>query len=497
MKGRATHSAPDLLPVLRAATHVLHPDELAAPILVGFSGGADSLTLLHLLMRWSAETGAEIHAVIIDHQLRPTAADEAAANAALCAAWGIAATVRVVDSAQLAAGGGVEEGARQERYRLFAEVAQATGARTLALGHQANDQAETVLLHLLRGAGLGGLRGMPLVRRAGDLLDQFAAADAAGILQRPAIWRPLREVSRATIEAYCRAWKLQPIHDESNDDVAFRRNGVRHDLLPAAEQLFPGTTLTLAREADLFAAEDDLLHALTAAAWSRTVTTAGPLLLIDRAAFRAEDLALQRRVLRQAVAQFDPTGAPLGVGARSIEAARVGIVAAESGGQWPLPGGLRLLVERSRAVIGPANAIETALRQQSELPFVSPGWSISVAELVRVPLSAGWIVQRLASVAPANDSASYRLPATAEPLVLRTWQPGDRLLLRNGNSQKLQDWFVDHYTPRYLRGHLVLLAAGQQIFWIAGVAAFASGGAPADGPNEQVQLLYNDRDCER
>src|SRR4029079_15339131 len=115
----------------------------------------------------------------------------------------------------------VEQVAREARYRCLAQEAARTGALTLALAHHADDQAETLLLHLLRGAGLAGLAGMPDVRRAGDLFDRPAGDGAGGSAgSRPAVWRPLLSVRRAAIEAYCRAQGLVPSQDASNDDLA-------------------------------------------------------------------------------------------------------------------------------------------------------------------------------------------------------------------------------------------------------------------------------------
>src|SRR6476661_3494415 len=195
----------DLLPAVRAAADLLLPEELAAPILVGVSGGPDSLALLHLLWRWSAGREGALHAVVVDHALRPDSAVEATGVADLCAGWGIPVAVKVVRMGVIAGGReGVEDAARQERYRLFAAEAGRIGADTLALGHQADDQAETLLMHLLRGAGLAGLTGMPIVRRSGDLLDRYAASrDETSPPFRPAIWRPLLGCDRAAIEAYC------------------------------------------------------------------------------------------------------------------------------------------------------------------------------------------------------------------------------------------------------------------------------------------------------
>ena len=487
----------DLLPAVRAAAGVLLPAELTAPILVGVSGGPDSLALLHLLRRWCVGREGVLHAIVVDHALRPESAAEAARVAALCESWGIAVAVCVVQAGAIAGGrAGLEDAARQERYRLFAAEAARIGARTLALGHQADDQAETLIMHLLRGAGLAGLTGMPTVRRSGDLLDRHAVpGDPNGVPFRPAIWRPLLGCRRAAIEAYCRAWGMTPSHDSTNDDLALRRNSVRRRLLPLMEEIFPGSTGLLAREAALLADDETVLRGATDAAWARCAQTVDALVLFDRVALRAEPPALQRRLLRRAWLTVRGIESALGLGAAPIEAAREAVQAPRSGGRWPLPGGIAVVVEHERVAVGPGSTIEATLRQQFGLPLAEPGWSAAAASNAggTIVLLSGWSLQLL-SASPAGTAgpASCPLPPTAPgdpPLVLRTWQGGDLLVLSDGRgTQKLQDWFVDRHIPRYVRRHLILLASGARIYWIVGLARFVT---PGTAPQPLLRLLYN------
>lgn len=502
-------AAADLLPLVRAAAAALRPDELAAPILVGVSGGPDSLALLHALRRWAAETGGDLHALHVDHGLRPEAAAEAARVVARCEGWAIPVTVRrVAPGAIGGAGLGPEEGARRERYRLFAAAAEALGARVVALGHHADDQAETLLLHLLRGAGLAGLAGMPTVRRGGDLLDRFAA-DAG----RPALWRPLLATSRATIAAYCRRWTLDPSHDLSNDDRALRRNAVRHAVIPALTAIVPAAPAILARAAALLADDEELLVAETARAWARCATRAGAIVAIDRAAFRAEHRAMQRRLVRHGWRIVLGADAVAGPGAAPTEAAREAILTGRTGGSWALPAGVTLLLERTAALLGPTDGLDALLRQRLGLPTVAAGWTAPPTPGV-VPLDGGWSL----SIARGSDvpaqgrhipddtlfstigvgtfadeiSGAGAGPAPIAP-TLRTWQPGDWLRLPGGGRQKLQDWFTDRRIPRYARQGLPLLARGDRIFWIAGIAAFPDRTVtfPPGLAGLTVTVLYN------
>ncbi|HEY8598588.1 MAG TPA: tRNA lysidine(34) synthetase TilS [Thermomicrobiales bacterium] len=479
---------------------MLLPTELAAPILVGVSGGPDSLALLHLLWRWLASEGrgGALHAVVVDHALRSESAAEAARVAALCDAWGITVAVRVVRAGAIAGGReGLEDAARQERYRLFAVESARIGARTVALGHQADDQAETLLMHLLRGAGLAGLTGMPVVRRSGDLLDRYATIrDTAGRFFRPAIWRPLRGCGRPAIEAYCSAWGLAPSYDSTNDDLTLRRNSVRHRLLPLIEEIFPGSTGLLAREAALLADDEAVLRWATDDAWERCTEVADALVLFDRAALRAEPPALQRRLLRRAWLTVRGVESALGLSAAPIEAAREAVNASRSGGRWLLPDGIVVLVEHERVAVGADTTIEATLRQRLGLPLAEPGWSTAIEMGETIELPESWtLLPALAAFGEAPGPACCPLPSIApgDPsLLLRTWQVGDLLVLPgNRGTQKLQDWFVDHHIPRYGRRHLILMAAGARIYWVVGLAAFVTAGAE---PWPMLRLLYNGAD---
>ncbi|MFN8540681.1 MAG: tRNA lysidine(34) synthetase TilS [Thermomicrobiales bacterium] len=270
----------DLLSAIRSAATELTADERAEPILVGVSGGPDSLALLHALGRWRAEGGPAIAAIHVDHKLRPGSADEARQVAAWCVEWGIPFAGRAVETDR-APVANIEQIAREGRYRCFAAEAARLGALTLALAHHADDQAETLLLHLLRGSGLAGLTGMPVVRRAGDRLDPICAA--LGV-SRPAIWRPLLAVRRAAMLAYCDRWHLAP------STTHRRRHGVAAQCGAPSHRagvggVFPGAGGILARNAALLADDEDVLRAMSTKPGRVVLAVSEPgLVILDRAA---------------------------------------------------------------------------------------------------------------------------------------------------------------------------------------------------------------------
>lgn len=220
-------------------------------VTVALSGGVDSIVLLHLVHRLQREREFLLSAIHVNHQISPNAADWAGFCAGLCAKLHVPLAVKKIRVPRRSKAG-LEATARTLRYRAFAEL----DTDCLLLAHHLDDQAETVLLNLLRGAGVRGAAAMPEVRR-----------QASGVGRQgngAPIVRPLLDVPRATLVAYAKKHGLVWIEDESNLDAAFTRNYLRHAVLPAIEQRFPAYRQTLARAARHFAEADSLLDELAA-----------------------------------------------------------------------------------------------------------------------------------------------------------------------------------------------------------------------------------------
>ncbi len=196
-------------------------------VAVAYSGGLDSSVLLHWLHRFSQQHPLKVFAFHIHHGLNPQADSWLAHCERIACSFGVsfAACKVVVDAGS---GLGVEEAARRARYAALGELCREHGVPLLLIAHHEDDQAETVLMQLLRGAGLPGLSGMPSCMQKHELLGEGVA-----------LARPLLTVARRTLEAEAARLALPHIHDDSNDDIAYRRNAIRHRIMPAMRELFP------------------------------------------------------------------------------------------------------------------------------------------------------------------------------------------------------------------------------------------------------------------
>jgi tRNA(Ile)-lysidine synthase len=240
------------------------PEDVTAPVVVGCSGGADSLALLVL----AVDAALDPIAVHVDHGVRDGSAAEAEVVADAAARLGARFDARRVNVGR---GPNLEARARAARYDVLERARADHGASAVLVGHTADDQAETVVLNLLRGSGSSGLAGMP--SRRGQVV------------------RPLLGTRRADLRAVCARRGLVPVADPSNDDLSFRRNRIRHEVLPLLERV-AGRDLTpvLVRQAEMLRTESDFLDGVARTAWP------------GEAGARARDLAaLPRALARRAV----------------------------------------------------------------------------------------------------------------------------------------------------------------------------------------------------
>ena len=254
---------------------LIEPGEL---VLVAVSAGRDSMTLAHLLLRLQKELDFNLAIANFNHHLRPEADEEGEFVAEFARINGVPVFLGGADIAQLSVGGNLQEIARRERYTYLRSLAAKIGAQKIAVAHHADDQAETVLLHLLRGSGLSGLAAMSPIKNN--------------------IIRPLLFASRRDICAYIAENKLEYREDSSNACTKYLRNKIRLELIPLLRDYNPNITEALIATADICRQDDQVLEDLAenalAEAWINDDNA------LERTAFNELPVALQRRVIRKA-----------------------------------------------------------------------------------------------------------------------------------------------------------------------------------------------------
>lgn len=268
-----------------------------ASLIVGVSGGPDSLALLHVLHEMAGMLELKLHVAHLNHRLRKRADADAGFVRREAAGLGWPCTVRGRDVRALASrkSMSIEEAGRMARLSFFHRLARSRKARFVALGHNRDDQAETVLMRLLRGASASGLSGISPMR---SLKDPLAPERSDGGIR---LIRPLLARSRADIEAYLARRHARPRRDPSNRNRNYTRNMIRHDLLPMLERKFnPGIRSLLVRTAQALAEDDDLLEKAAVKATARAGRRISGGFCLRLEVLRREPLPIRRRMLRLA-----------------------------------------------------------------------------------------------------------------------------------------------------------------------------------------------------
>ncbi len=433
------------------------------PLVVGFSGGPDSLCLLDSLARLSFQ----VIAAHFDHRLRPESASEAESAREAAARLNVPFVSQAGDVAAFARDEriSIEEAARTLRYQFLFTQARHLSAQAVAVGHTADDQVETLLMHLLRGTGLAGLTGMA-----------FRSTMPEWDPEIPVV-RPLLPYWREDILACCRERGLTATIDPSNLETAYFRNRLRHELVPYLEKYNPQARKALWRTAQILSADAEVLLAAAQQALSDCqvryeVSDDGqPLAAALRLdCFQGLSLGLKRAVLRQVAAHLLP-------GPRDLDFAAVERCvewAADPGsGQVDLTQGMRLFVESGWIWITRGEAPRTGWPQIGEEPLdlpvpgeveVAPGWR----------LSSEWVLPGQAPQQPDPQLSAWEAWLDSDtlpgPLYLRRPQPGDRFqpLGMPEGSQKISDFMVNNKLPRRARAAWPLVAAADEIVWVPG-----------------------------
>ena len=472
-----------------------YSSKAATPLVVGVSGGPDSTALLYCLYRLRKDWDLQLHVAHLNHDFRGEEADadaEFVTNLAL--ELDLPVTVEKQDPVAYQRERGIssfEQGARELRYAFLAKVATSIGATAVAVAHTADDLAETVLLHILRGTGLHGLRGMT----------ELAPWPWPLNLPQLRLLRPLLEATKAETVAYCNSLDRSFRVDTGNALPRFTRNRLRQNLLPLlTEEYNPRIRESLVRLAHTASLELDFLEKETDAAWPQALVDpeesegeAGSVSL-HRQRLSKLHPALQRMVLRRAYILV--AGDARRLRESHLRAMAEAASRRSSGQTLHLPGGWRLHVAYGFLRLTKDPVLECPYPPLvGEYPVSLPqstgevgvtrleGWEISI-QIVTAPGPE--------QVAAALPLAAYLGPAVLGPgLQVRSRRPGDRFQpLGMTHQKKLQDYFTDARIPESWRDRIPLLIADRGIAWIVGqrIAEWARVGTQA-GDRGQIYAV--------
>ncbi len=438
-------------------------------VVVGCSGGLDSLVLLHLLRFSLPELGLTVEAAHFDHGMRSGSEEDARWLVGVCDAWSVRCRMGTAEAAPAD-----EAEARTLRYGFFESLLEEGGRRWVLTAHHADDQVETVLFRILRGTGVTGLRGIPRVRP-------------------PGILRPLLSFRKEELEAYALRHRLRPRVDPTNRSPRHARNRVRRELLPLLEEIHAGarsSILRLARNSDRV---DRMIELLLAAPLEALVLEATPQrLVLDRTRLLEWEEPVRGELLRRAAKRRGVVLSESGT-ASAVQFISEG----QSGGGVDLGDGLQLLREFDRLVLirpGDEQRSVAPRFEGSGLRIVSPDSGDGEVEVGSKTWFAGW--GRCSQEAP-GERALFDVRSVDFPLTLRGWAPGDRTRTEAG-SKKLKKLFGELRVPVAERRELpILVDAGGWVIWIPGRHQAPGTAPPSDAEGEGEPWFLGVRDAGR
>lgn len=437
--------------MLRRVDNFIRENELLTPgcrLLVAVSGGPDSVCLAHIMHQLSESWGWSLVIAHLEHGLREAASWGDAMFVQRLAAqlgWPVRIERRDIQSVLARQGGSVQDVCRQERHAFLQQTAQDCNAQAILVAHHAGDQAETVLLHLVRGAGLAGIAGMAAC--------EMARGDTAYV-------RPLLRENRSAILAYLRERSIGFRVDATNATTDYARNRLRLEIMPLLASVNPRVEAALGRSAELLQAEEHYLNQVTEAAWQQSNFEQNSLGL-DVSQLASKPLAIQRRLLRLLWQEL--SGGPQDLTFAHVESAlallqqKVGNIVS-----WPLD----WLVRRS---------YDRLIWERGQVEANNDVFVLPVPGSVSLPRG-----QLEARVVNSSNFAGYESdPNVAycdltvlgvNELQVRYWHPGDYFHpLGLSGSKKLQDFFTDIKLDRRERERVPLIMRGEEIVWVAGL----------------------------
>ena len=418
-------------------------------VVVGVSGGPDSVALLLFLSRVSGRLAIDLNVFHLDHMFRGAdSSEDASFVARLAESLGVPARVIAVDLPCMLDGSGrsPQDLAREVRLARLEEYAREVGAERIALGHTADDQVETFLMRVVQGAGLTGLSGMAPV--SGRKI------------------RPLIGVWRTEVLEYCRYLGVEPRWDASNESSVYLRNRVRIELVPRLVEEFGNSVKeVILREVESLAADNELLGSMASEAFGRVAVAGVGEVRIDLDGLMGLPLSLRRRVIREAWSALLPRATNLSW--QHVDDTLRKVALGASGASLDLPHGAAVERRYGELVIGASGrAVDRAQCLEGEVLLTVPGRArIPGASLV---LTAETVTVAGEPFARGADTALVRADAEV-PLRVRAPVPGDRFHpLGAPGPKKISDFFTDIKLPRDRRAACPLVLSGGEIVWVAG-----------------------------
>ncbi|MCL5257158.1 MAG: tRNA lysidine(34) synthetase TilS [Chloroflexi bacterium] len=472
-------------------------------LVVGVSGGPDSLALLDIVRRLQSPGSSAVHVAHLNHMIRgERAAEEAEYVRHWASEWELPFHSGAVDVPAYSerTGMSLEEAGRQARYAFLFSVGSVVGAAAVAVGHNADDQVETIAMHWIRGAALAGLRGMrPLTCLKPNLLqpgcpfvDCYSGAEYPLVVHedpaegrvflaaspRLRLIRPLLGTFRADIESYCSEAGLKPLTDMSNLSPEFFRNRLRMELVPLLCGYNPRFKELALRSADALADDYDYLLGEVATLWQELAEVHGRFVRFPLDRLNALPVVSKRYLLREATRCLAGT-------ARDIEWKHVAemldtMERRPVGSLVDMPQGLAMIKEYGSVAIGFGADLLEALRGAAGIPLLEIGEPVKVAAGGAICWGdREWVIQtEIHDLAPGQQyplaqasrwEASFDYDLTGNDVVLRRRRPGDRFRpLGMSGAKSLQDFMTDSKIESWLRDYVPLLVAHGDIAWVVG-----------------------------
>jgi tRNA(Ile)-lysidine synthase len=431
-------------------------------LLLGVSGGPDSLCLLDIIFH--------LHFPVVvahlDHSLRPDSLRERENLEQLASGYGLMFVYERKNVAKYAQEHGlsIEEAARNLRYEFLFDQARQLGAHSVAVGHTADDQVETILMHFMRGAGLSGLSGM-----------KYHLSPNQWDKDIPLI-RPLLGTWREEIVNYIRDKGLQPNVDESNLDLRFYRNRLRHELIPLMEKMNPGISRRILQTAEIISAENQILEQQVEKVWKDClIEETHNAIKLDRTVLVSSPMGIQRRIFRRAISALRPDLRDIEF--RTIERAIHCLRSTTRCKRIDLGTGLRLECENSSIWL--ANwKFELPL---DNWPQIESPVTIDAGTSRDFRLTHGWLIK--CEILPGSDDIFNEIQKNSDPwqawldldklnlpLIIRSRLPGERFhpLGMSEHSTKLSDYMINVKIPSRTREKWPLLISKDEIAWVLG-----------------------------